>query len=181
MSDTEMPVAQVLITEYECLKTEQNSRIAFRDRLLYATLASLAGTIALTIGGRERTALLLVLPAVCVVLGWTYLVNDEKVSAIGRYVREQLTPRMAQLTGDSAVFGWERTHRADRRRMSRKLLQLSVELTTFVLPSIAAVVTYWLMGPFSVLLLVISFAELATTGVLAAQIVLYADLSRTLP
>lgn len=27
------------------------------------------------------------LPPVSVILGWTYLVNDEKISAIGRYVR----------------------------------------------------------------------------------------------
>jgi hypothetical protein len=177
----DVSVGHVLIAEYESLKKEQNSRIAFRDHLLYATLGSLAGTIAITIGAPARAPLLLVLPAVCVVLGWTYLVNDEKVSALGRYVREQLAPKMAELAQDDSVFGWERIHRADDRRVSRKALQLGVELTTFVLPAVAAVVTYWLLDPYHVVFTVIAAVEMLVTAVLARQMFLYADLSRMVP
>jgi hypothetical protein len=39
----------------------------------------------------------LVLLWVCLILGWTYLVNDEKNSAIGRYIRLTLTDKLGEL------------------------------------------------------------------------------------
>lgn len=175
----ELTVGRVLLAEYESLKHEQHARIVFRDRLPYATLASLAGTIAVTAGGSGRGGLLLVLPATCIVLGWIYLVNDEKVSSLGRYLRDELAPQIALLVDNDRVLGWEVAHRSDRHRASRKRLQLSVELGTFVLPAIASVVAYWLIGPYSVLFGAVSVIEVLTAIVLAAQIVLYADLTLT--
>jgi hypothetical protein len=114
---------ELLIAEYTSVKEEQRARIGFRDNLLYATLGSMAAVVAVTVEGGHRLQLLLLLPPVSVLLGWTYLVNDEKISAIGRYVREELAPRLASLSGSQEspqVFGWETVHRSDRRRMSRK-------------------------------------------------------------
>ncbi|MFF3686906.1 hypothetical protein [Streptomyces sp. NPDC002187] len=174
----QVTAAGLLITEYERIKDEQRARIGFRDNLLYATLASMAAVIAAALQGDRRLELLLLLPPVSVVLGWTYLVNDDKISAIGRYVRDELRPRLVALTdgrGDACVFGWEIAHRNDRRRTSRKWLQLAVDLLAFCLAPVAAVVVFWTVGPVGAPLLAVSLAELVVIAVLGWQIVLYAD------
>ncbi|PRX96600.1 hypothetical protein [Allonocardiopsis opalescens] len=182
MTWAEEVATRVIIVEYEHIKDEQKTRIGFRDNLLYATFASLAGIIAVTVSSGSRVFLLLV-PPVCLVLGWTYLVNDEKISAIGRYVRGELAPRLASLTDDrTTVFSWEVAHRADRHRISRKYFQLAIDMLTFCGAPLVAVVVYW-SGMWSGLpgsrtLLVVSFVELAAIAVLAAQIVMYADVKR---
>ncbi|MFF3326313.1 hypothetical protein [Streptomyces sp. NPDC002889] len=172
----------LLITEYERVKDEQRARIGFRDNLLYATLAAMAAVIAAALQTDRRGELLLLLPPVSVVLGWTYLVNDDKISAIGRYVRDELGPRLAALTdgrSDVCVFGWEVAHRSDRRRTSRKWLQLAVDLIAFCLAPVAAVVVFWTAGPVRAPLFAVSLAELAAIAVLGWQIVLYADVKRS--
>jgi hypothetical protein len=124
--------------------------------------------------------LLLLLPPVSVLLGWTYLVNDEKISAIGRYVRDELAPRLEQLTsghGAAKIFGWENAHRRDARRASRKWLQLAVDLLAFCASPLAALAVFWALGPVGAPLLLVSLAELAAIAVLGVQIVLYADLA----
>lgn len=87
----------LLVAEYERIKDEQKSRIGFRDNLIYVTLASMAGVIAAALQPRGHSGLLLLLPPASLVLGWTYLVNDEKISAIGRYIRTDLGPRLAEV------------------------------------------------------------------------------------
>ncbi|GAA4674319.1 hypothetical protein [Phytohabitans rumicis] len=174
-----LSLGEILLMEYERLKDEQIQRIGTRDNLIYATLLSLAGLIAAIV----QTGLphfLLAVPPVCVVLGWTYLVNDEKVSAIGHYVRRVLAPRLRRLVGQP-VFGWETAHRADRGRVSRKVGQLAVDMLTFVAPSVGALVVFVaLVGP-SVAALVPAALEFVLVGVFATQIVRYADLRRSPP
>ncbi|WP_346777045.1 hypothetical protein [Streptomyces sp. HNM0575] len=219
----DVTVGGLLMLEYERVKGEQQARIGFRDNLLYATLASMAAVVTAVLQRDGQAALLLLLPPVSVLLGWTYLVNDEKISAIGRYVREELSPRLADLTreqgrerdqerdqepgqepglgqrggqgggqggqriaeldaergqfgGGTQIFGWETSHRNDGRRRSRKRLQLAVDLITFCAAPVAAVVVFWSAGPVRVPLVALSVVELAAVAVLAAQIVLYADL-----
>lgn len=179
-------VGGLFIAEYEQIKEEQRARIGFRDNLLYATLASMAAIIAATLQTGGHTELLLLIPPVSVLLGWTYLVNDEKISAIGQYVREELAPQLAALAHGSnegqrrvRVFGWEVTHRSDRRRTSRKYLQLAVDLLTFCAAPIAAVLVFWVVGRCPAPLIVVSVLEVAAVTVLALQLVWYADLART--
>lgn len=175
---TEDVATRVIIVEYERIKEEQKTRIGFRDNLLYATFASLAGIIAVTVSSGSRVFLLM-LPPVCVVLGWTYLVNDEKISSIGQYIRSELAPRLATLTADWApVFGWEAAHRADQHRISRKYSQLAVDMLTFCGAPLVAVVIYWSGQPGSGTFVTVSILELAAIAALAAQIVLYSDLKR---
>ena len=164
--------------EYERLKEEQAQRIATRDNLMYATLVSVAGVI-LGMYQADNPDLLLLLPPGCVVLGWTYLVNDEKISAIGRYIRTDLGPRMATLL-DSAqpIYGWETAHRSDRRRRMRKVMQLLVDLMTFCLPGVGAIVTRCLITGLSPFVAVIAAAEGLLVLVLAHQIMTNADLTR---
>jgi hypothetical protein len=176
--DPEITTAKLLLVEYERLKEEQKTRIGFRDNLIYATLASMAAVIAAALSSKGQANLLLLLPAVSVLLGWTYVVNDEKVSALGRYIRGHLEPNLVRLTGSAPdlVFQWEVAHRSDRRRRSRKVLQVVVDVGTFCVTACAAIVVFWVNGPRTWPFLVLSFVELALVLALAVEIVRYADL-----
>jgi hypothetical protein len=164
---------QLLLAEYQAVKDEQKARIGFRDNLLYVTLAVVAAVIAAA-GQAEQTAMLLALPPVCVVLGWTYLVNDDKISAIGRYVRGELGPRLAELAGSEGAFRWETFHLSDARRVSRKAVQLVVDLLAFCVVPLSALVVYWAGGGTTPGLVVLSVIEALTVAGLAVNIVLYA-------
>ncbi|MGW2291692.1 hypothetical protein [Streptomyces phaeochromogenes] len=175
MPEQDVTVGQLLLVEYQSVKDEQKARIGFRDNLLYVTLAVVAAVAAAS-AQSGQTSMLLALPPVCVVLGWTYLVNDEKISAIGAYVRGDLGPRLADLAQieRSAAFGWERAHRADTRRTSRKAIQCGVDLLAFCAVPLAGLVVYWAGGQVGRGLLVLSVLEALVVLGLAVQVVLYA-------
>lgn len=176
MPEQDVTVGQLLLAEYESVKSEQRARIGFRDNLLYVTLAVVAAVIAAT-AQAERPSMLLALPPVCLVLGWTYLVNDEKISAIGLYVRDDLGPKLAELaahTSGFATFGWEAYHRGDTRRRSRKRIQTVIDLTAFCAVPLAALVVFWVTGDAGGLLIALSVLEALAVAGLAAQVVWYA-------
>ncbi|MFE9989168.1 hypothetical protein ACFYRK_20145 [Streptomyces sp. NPDC005381] len=172
-------VGQLLLTEYQTIKDEQKTRIGFRDNLLYVTLAAVTAVIAAA-SQAKQPQMLLALPPVCVVLGWTYLVNDEKISAIGAYVRTELRPRLAAATGSpdtaEAVFQWETVHRSDARRRSRKLTQCAVDQGAFCAVPLAALVVYWVQGDGGALLIGLSVIEALAVAGLAVQILVYAGM-----
>jgi hypothetical protein len=175
----DVTVGKLLIMEYERIKEEQKVRIGFRDNLLYATLGSMGAIIAAVVSSGNNAPTLL-LPPVSLVLGWTYLVNDEKISAIGRYIRTELTPRLSELTTKSSpVLGWETAHRSDGRRSTRKYLQLAIDLITFCCSPIAGIIFFWSADPRSIALVVLSIIELLAIAILAIQIFVYADLKST--
>lgn len=174
--DDDLTVGKILLAEYERIKDEQKVRIGFRDNLIYVTLATMAAVIFAALQAKGHANLLLLLPPVSVLLGWTYVVNDEKISAIGRYIRNQLAPRLADLIGDAGhILGWEVAHRSDPRRLSRKYLQLAVDLSTFCLAPLAAIVVAMVNGPRTVPFAAVSVVELVALSVLAWQIVVYAE------
>jgi hypothetical protein len=170
---TDVTAAQLLLAEYQAVKDEQKTRIGFRDNLLYVTLTVVAAVIAAA-AQAGQSAMLLALPPVCVVLGWTYLVNDEKISAIGRYVRADLGPKLARLAHVQAAFAWEVAHRSDTRRRSRKVIQCVIDLLAFCLVPLAALTVYWGAGQTSAGLVVLSVVEALTVVGLGVQVVLYA-------
>jgi hypothetical protein len=155
------PREGLVLAEYKQIKAEQAARIATRDNLIYAVMVAVAGALTISHSAHSRAYLLLV-PAVTCILGWTYLMNDQMITAIGAYIRETL-PAMR----------WEREHSADRYRRSRKAGQLAVDLTTFCGPGAAALTAYWL-APGGPLLTSVSVLEAIGTGLLAWQFVRYA-------
>jgi hypothetical protein len=173
MPDSEITREKLWLVEYERLKDEQKTRIGFRDNLVYATLASMAAVVAATLSAKGHANLLLLLPPVSTPLGWTFLINDEKVSAIGRYIREVLRPRLGG--GAEDVLEWEIVHRTDARRRTRKLLQLAADLGLFSVPALAAIVVYWVNGPHTATFLTVSIVEVAIVAVLTVQLILYFD------
>src|SRR4051794_25819998 len=79
----------ILMKEYERLKDEQARRIGFRDGQIFVTLGAIGGLASYATVHKDDRVFLLI-PWVCVIMGWNYLVNDEKISAIGRYIRRDL-------------------------------------------------------------------------------------------
>ncbi|MFD7711096.1 hypothetical protein ACFV6E_13695 [Streptomyces sp. NPDC059785] len=167
--------SRLLLAEYDRIKEEQKTRIGFRDNLLYFTLAASTAVLAATVQ-KGQPQLLLAVPVVCLVLGWTYLVNDEKISAVGRYIRDQLGPRLAELTeARGAVFGWEGYHRSDASRATRKRLQTAVDLFTYSALPMTCVGAFWCSGAVGPLLLLVSFVQTLALAVLGWQFLRYAD------
>ncbi|MEU3544860.1 hypothetical protein [Streptomyces paromomycinus] len=171
----DVTVGRLLLAEYDRLKDEQKTRIGFRDNLLYVTLAAIVSILIGTAQTRHPE-LLLALPAATCVLGWTYLVNDEKISAIGRYVRTDLGPRLSTLAGEQdSLFGWETAHRRDARRTQRKAIQCAIDLAVFAATSATALITYWVGGNLTPIPVTVSVLECAAVIVLAVQIIIHVD------
>jgi Ca2+/Na+ antiporter len=173
---------EVYLKEYEKLKSEQTQRIGFRDNLLYVTLGVFGAVVSFAVSNQANYYALLVIPWVCLILGWTYLVNDEKITAIGRYIRLTLAEKIKEHTGHAdieSIFGWEIAHRSDSRRRRRKIEQLIVDQITFVFSGIIALIAFWLLvsnPPLAVNIL--GLIELILLLILGVEIIIYADLAK---
>jgi hypothetical protein len=179
---TEDPILKIWLAEYDKLKAEQTQRIGFRDNLLYVTLGLFGIVIPAAVSNPANYHALLVIPWVCLILGWTYLINDEKITAIGRYIRLTLVEKVKEKTGHpdvESLFGWEIAHRSDRRRGRRKIEQLIVDQITFVLSGIIALITFFFLIPQPALpVYFLGGFELLLLLVLGWEIVIYADLAK---
>jgi hypothetical protein len=166
LAEREARKPDLALAEYKQIKSEQVARINTRDNLIYVTLVAIALALTVAHSAHSRGYLLLV-PAVAFVLGWTYLANDHMITAIGRWVREN-----PALPGMS----WETEHPADKRRVSRKAIQLTVDLVTFTGSALAALIVFWSApSPQPPLLVLVSAAEAIATAVVAWQFVAYAE------
>ncbi|MBE9009706.1 hypothetical protein IQ250_05760 [Pseudanabaenaceae cyanobacterium LEGE 13415] len=178
MSDKD-PILEVFLKEYDKLKTEQAQRIGFRDNLLYVTLGVFVAVISFALSNPSNFAALLIIPWVCLILGWTYLVNDEKITAIGRYIRLTLAEKVKEKTGCSdseSLFGWEIVHRADEQRKRRKIEQLAIDEIAFVASGIVALGVFWVLVPQPGLAMrLLSLLELLLLIVLGIEIFIYAN------
>jgi hypothetical protein len=175
-------ILDVLLAEYDKLKSEQAQRIGFRDNLLYVTLGLVATVLSIAVSDAANYYALLIVPWVCLILGWTYVVNDEKISAIGRYIRYKLVDRVKEHTGYedlTTLFGWEIAHRDDQHRKRRKIQQLIVDEIAFVVSGIAALIAFWVLVPNPPLgVKILSGIELLLLIGLGIETIVYADLAK---
>ncbi|MFI8186706.1 hypothetical protein ACIF70_40425 [Actinacidiphila glaucinigra] len=79
--------------EYERRKEEQVRRIGLRDNLIYVAVTAMAAIFGFAIQDHHRLHLLLAVCPAAVVLSWTYLANDQKITAIGRECAAQAPRR----------------------------------------------------------------------------------------
>lgn len=128
----------LFMLEYYRLKDEQLKRMEYRDQMLHVHLGIVGATMAWSMAHEPYA--LLAIPWVCFVLGWAYLVNDERISAIGRYIREQLRPCLERRVGKptSPILGWEVAHRADQGRTERRVWQMIADQIAFVASGLLA-------------------------------------------
>ena len=173
---------KVWLMEYDKLKVEQIQRIGFRDNLLYTTLGIFGAVVSFAMSNPANTYALLVVPWVCLVLGWTYVMNDEKISAIGRYIRfilvEKVKDKLAYPEVES-LFGWEIAHRSDPRRGRRKIQQLVIDELTFVVSGAIALVSFWVPVPGAAWgIQLLGGVELILLLLLGWEIIVYVDLAK---
>jgi len=148
--ETTKSLIDINLCECQKLKDEQIARIAFRDNLIYVTLGVFGAVVSFALTDVTHYPALLVLPFVSLVLGWTYIVNDQKISSIGRYIRHDLSDLLHTLVGtrDTApLFGWEVAHRDDQNRKARKRRQFVVDELTFVGSGAIGLVAYLTLEP----------------------------------
>lgn len=180
MSDKDTSL-EVLLAEYNCLKSEQAQRIGFRDNLLYVTLGVFGAVVSFAVSAPSHYYALLVIPWVCLILGWTYVVNDEKISSIGRYIRYKLVDKVREHTGHEdleTLFGWEIAHRSDMHRMRRKIQQLIVDEITFVFSGLIALSAFWFLVPQPPIgMTILSYVEFLLLLILGVETLIYADIS----
>lgn len=70
-------------------------------------------------------------------------VNDQKISAIGRYIRGPLHSELQAMAGTTdKLLRWETVHRTDDLRRERKFFQLFVDMVTFAGSSAGGIVLY---------------------------------------
>lgn len=170
----------ICLTEYEKLKDEQIARIGFRDNLVYATLIAIGGILSFALGASGNLFVLLILPLATFALGWIYLNNDYKISAIGRYIRNTLTHRLCDITGDGQLraLEWELVYKSEPYRTDRKVLQLFINQALFVGSGVAAIVVYLATASPNLLLQGLALIELMAMLILAYQIAIFADFRR---
>ncbi|WP_204103266.1 MULTISPECIES: hypothetical protein [Spirulina sp. CCY15215] len=175
-------ILEIFLKEYDKLKLEQAQRIGFRDNLLYVTLGLFGTIVSFVVSSSSNYDALLIVPWVCLILGWTYVVNDEKISAIGRYIRYNLVDKIKEHTGYEDIetlFGWEIAHRSDQHRKRRKIQQLIVDEITFVCSGLIALCAFWFLASQPPLgLTILSWIELLLLVVLGVEIFIYADLAK---
>lgn len=179
MTNPTEELLKVHLFEYYTLRNEQNQRIGFRDHLLYAMLVAFGGVCGYVFSHPDHLEFLLALPWFCVILGWTYAVNDQKISAIGHYIRLKLSARISVLTQTpvETLLGWETYHRSDPHRKSRKIYQLLVDEMAFVGSGLLAVVLCFLMiSPLTVWMQIIITVDVMILLILAYWLLIYADL-----
>jgi hypothetical protein len=129
---------EVLMLEYEKLKDESTERIKARDNFVYLNVASIGLLASFTGTAPSRAIAYLAVPWICLGFGWTYLMNDEKISALAKYTRYGLRPRLG---GPS--FGWEDTpKRRTKLKRLHKWGQFLVDILMFVAPTPASLAAY---------------------------------------
>ncbi|NJM20758.1 MAG: hypothetical protein HC836_00065 [Richelia sp. RM2_1_2] len=182
MAEKQNLILDIYLLEYEKLKEEQSQRIGFRDNMIYVTLGVFGGIVSFALSNKINYYALLVIPFVCLILGWTYLVNDEKISAIGRYIRLTLVEKIKQETTQNemeSIFGWEIVHRSDKRRRRRKIEQLIIDEITFVFSGICGLVAFWiLVQQHHWAIIFLCVMEMVLLIILGIEIFIYADLAK---
>jgi hypothetical protein len=129
------------LAEYAQLKAEQASRVQSRDTVInynvvaIGVIASLSGVSGWSFWG------LAAVPWVSFIFGWQYLMHDQKVTAIGRYLADLALRRNAP-----DALAWERSQkRVVGARTWHRSAQLTVDSMTFVLPCLVAPIALLLL------------------------------------
>lgn len=117
--------------EYAALKHEQIERIKQRDSFLNVTMGAIALDAAIAVQGPEQAVAWLVVPWISCILGWTYLMNDDKVSALAAHLR-----------GISPSPSWEAGTKGLIPRPVRGIGDFLVFLLAFIFPTPVALVLY---------------------------------------
>lgn len=174
-------ILEVYLQEFDKLKSEQTQRIGFRDNMIYVTLVAIGGVASFAIGNESYIHALLILPWVSFIMGWMYLDNDAKISALGAYFRDTLAANIRTQVNlppaDKTVMGWEYVNQDDPGRIGRKYFQFAVNQVTFCISGLIALGAYYTQNRHPSLLITgLMVLECALMIALALQFCIHSDL-----
>lgn len=131
---------EILLKEYEVLKSEQLTRIKHRDNIIYVLLGAVGTLLSFTII-HKATYVVAIIPMISFVLCWLYLSNDRKISEIGTYINDDLSKELSALSKENTnIFNWEMQHKQYKGRKVRKLIQFVVDILIFAFPALVGVI-----------------------------------------
>ncbi len=147
----------ILLSEYNVLKSEQLERIKIRDTLIYISLGIFGAVFSFAMlestGLRveDKRVVLLLLPTISFILSWLYIDNDAKISHIGEYIKEEIIPKIdSKIPSEigvaedtTVIFGWETYHSKDDKKNARKFLQWMTDILTFTIPAVVSIYLYF--------------------------------------
>ncbi|MFE9321871.1 hypothetical protein ACIHDR_03565 [Nocardia sp. NPDC052278] len=145
--------------ERTALKSEQLERIKQRDTFLNLNVVALGAISAIAMQSPKTGGVWLVGPWITAILGWAYLSNDDKVSAIARHLRAQV-----------ASTSWEAGHKGLLPRQARLLADALTFILSFTLPTPVAVALYAMTSKGAwpaVVCAIIAVEVIVTTGLIA--------------
>lgn len=152
------------LKEYERLKEEQKARIAFRDQMIYISLGVIGAVFSFTLENNNYSIALLILPFICIVLGWTYLVNDIKISEIGTYICGKLIPNIIkeELSDmkNNNTDTWENYHSDTPHRYMIKIIQLMVDIVVFCCSAMLSIYVFFVLNDMSIYYILIASFEI---------------------
>ncbi|MES2458471.1 MAG: hypothetical protein V4594_23150 [Bacteroidota bacterium] len=129
------------LEQFKVLKTEELTRIGFRDNMIYISLVAIGTVFAFCLQKPEYDFGLLVLPFFCIIMGWTYFNNDKKVNTIGAYLNKHLIPI---LKDNDEVCSWGEFRKLEVDRIERKSIQLGVDISLFCLSSSVSIFAFFI-------------------------------------
>jgi hypothetical protein len=153
-------LVKIYISEYTKLKDEQLKRISFRDVTIPLSVFFISAPLLSIVFARGESSivyghyLFLLIPWLCVALGWAYISNDEKISTLGDYFREHLRKKIAvtdEFTKEeiNTLFGWEDFHKEDTHKVARKWSQYVVNQLIFVVSGFVAIICFFILHEWS--------------------------------
>lgn len=120
--------------EYASMKQEQLERIKQRDTFLHLNIVAIAVNSAIAVQGAEQALAWLVLSWISLILGWTYLSNDDKVSALALHLKD--------LQHAGIAPRWESGNKGLIPRRVRRVADAIVFTAAFLLPTIVGILLY---------------------------------------
>lgn len=149
--------------ERPTLKSEQLERIKQRDTFLNLNIVALGVVTAVAQPGQRSGGVWLIVPWITTILGWAYLSNDDKISAIARHLRLQVSPL-------DTASSWETSRKGLLPLRVRWYADVTVFVLSFVAPTPVAIVLFArnATGPWPVAVWVIAALESSVTAGLAA-------------
>ncbi|MTE13672.1 hypothetical protein [Nocardia aurantiaca] len=148
--------------ERAALKSEQLERIKQRDTFLNLNIVALGVVMAVALPGQRPAGIWLVVPWITAILGWAYLSNDDKVSAIARHLRLQVRPA-------DVASAWETSNKGLLRPRIRWIADVATFLLSYIVPTPVALALFVVSTPGSPRTVgyVIMAVESAVTSTLA--------------
>ena len=138
------------LTEYSKLKEEQLKRINFRDNLIYLTLAAIGAIFSFSVQQPSFTIAYLILPFLCIVLGWTYLRNDKKISQISVYINTHLINSLNDLIPQNEPKienTWDQFRTKYNNRNKSQKFQMLIDLSMFSFSGCISIIAFLVISP----------------------------------